>query len=210
MARDGSTARNRSVAQEMGPGAACARRPSHGFSLIEMLIVMVVIGLIVAFAAPKIDFVKYRLESAMQGVGMTLLATERQAITQQHDIVLMFDAPNGVIHILDDANNNGRQDPGERERGVALAEGVVFSRAAAPPRPMGPGPVTFTKVVNGLPALVFHRDGSASEAGGFYLTSVRAVTSGAHLNDTRAIELERATGRATWYRYGPPTWQRAF
>jgi hypothetical protein len=61
-----------------------------------------------------------------------------------------------------------------------------------------------------MPAVVFHRDGSASEAGGFYLTSTRAATSGAHVEDTRAIELERATGRASWYKYGPPLWRRAF
>jgi prepilin-type N-terminal cleavage/methylation domain-containing protein len=210
MAREAPTTSSLRVAPESGSGAACATVSSRGFSLIEMLIVMVVIGLVVAFAAPKVDFVRFRLESAMQGVGMTLLATERQAITQQHDIILTFDVPNGVIHILDDANDNGRQDTGEREHGIALAEGVVFGRAGAPPRPMGPGPVTFTKLVNGMPALVFHRDGSASEAGGFYLTSVRAVTSGAHVNDTRAIEMERATGRASWYRYGPPAWRPAF
>ena len=191
-------------------GATRARGRPSGFTMIEMIIVLVILGLVVAMAAPKIDIVKYRLESDMQGVGITLLAVERQAITQQHDVILTFDVTKGVIHILDDANNNGIADPGERERGVSLGEGVVFGRATAPARPMGPGPVTFTKVINGLPALVFHRDGSASEAGGFYLTSTRAATSRAHVEDTRAIELERATGRATWYRYGPSLWRRAF
>jgi prepilin-type N-terminal cleavage/methylation domain-containing protein len=193
-----------------GPGATRARAGQSGFSLIEMLIVLVVIGLLVGITAPKIDVVKYRLEAGMQGVGMTLLAAERQAITRQHDVVVTFDVPNGVIHIFDDANNNGVKDAGERERGTALAEGVVFGRAEAPARPMGAGPVTFTKLVNGLPAVVFHRDGSASESGGFYLTSTRAVESGKHLEDTRSVEVARATGRATWYRYGPPAWRQAF
>jgi len=193
-----------------GPGARRARPHPFGFSLIEMLIVLVVIGLLVGITAPKIDVVKYRLEAGMQGVGMTLLAAERQAITQQHDVVVTFDVPNGTIHIFDDANNNGLKDAGERERGMTLAEGVVFGRAEAPARPMGAGPVTFTRTVNGLPALVFHRDGSASEGGGFYLTSTRAVESGKHLEDTRSVEVERATGRATWYRYGPPAWRQAF
>jgi hypothetical protein len=171
---------------------------------------MVILGLVVAFAAPKIDMTRYRVESSMQGIGMTMLAAERQAITQQHDVILLFDVPNNKIRIHDDANNNGVIDAGERVRGVPLGDGIVFGRATAPARPMGPGPVTFTKVINGFPALVFHRDGSASEAGGFYLTSVRAATSGAHLEDSRSIELERATGRASWYKYGAPVWRRAF
>ena len=184
--------------------------PVSGFTLTELLIVLAIIGIVVAISAPKIDFIKFRLESDMQGVGMTLLAAERQAITQQHDVTLLFDVTQGVIRIHDDKNNNRVVDAGERVRGVALGEGVVFGRASAPARPMGPGPVVFTKKVGGFPALVFHRDGSASEAGGFYLTSTRAIRSGRHEEDTRAIEIERATGRASWYRYGAPAWRRAF
>lgn len=210
MERQGSTSRVGNHGPLGGPGASRVRPRPFGFSLIEMLIVLVVIGLLVGITAPKIDVVKYRLEAGMQGVGMSLLSAERQAITKQHDVVLTFDVTGGVIHIFDDANNNGLRDAGEHERAVALAEGVVFGRAAAPARPMGPGPVTFTRTINGMPALVFHRDGSASEGGGFYLTSTRAVASGQHLDDTRSVEVERATGRATWWRYGPPAWRQAF
>jgi prepilin-type N-terminal cleavage/methylation domain-containing protein len=183
---------------------------AFGFTLIEMLIVLVIIGLVVGLAAPKIDITKFRIESAMQGVGTTLLAVERQAITQQHDVIVMFDVPNNLLRIHDDANNNGIVDPGERVRGMPLGEGIVFGRAGVTPRPMGTAAVSFTKVVAGLPAVVFHRDGSASEAGGFYLTSYRAAGAGVHLDDTRAVELERATGRASWYKYGAGGWLRAF
>lgn len=193
-----------------GPRESCARRLGFGFTLIEMLIVLVVIGLVVGIAAPKIDVMKFRVQSAMQGVGMILLAAERQAITQQHDVIVMFDVPNNLIRIHDDANNNGIVDPGERVRGMPLGEGIVFGRAGVTPRPIGDAPVNFTKVVAGLPAVVFHRDGSASEAGGFYLTSLRAATSGVHLDDTRSVELQRATGRASWYKYGPGGWLEAF
>ena len=193
-----------------GPRHACARRLGLGFTLVEMLIVLVVIGIVVGLAAPKIDVMKYRVESAMQGVGTALLAVERQAITQGHDVIVMFDVPNNLIRIHDDANNNGIVDPGERVRGLPLGEGIVFGRAGVTPRPMGPAAVNFTKVVAGLPAVVFHRDGSASEAGGFYLTSLRAATNGVHLDDTRAVELERATGRALWFKYGAGNWVEAF
>ena len=193
-----------------GPRELRARRSAFGFTLVEMLIVLVVIGLVVGLAAPKIDVIKFRVQSSMQGVGMTLLAVERQAITQQHDVIVMFDVPNNLIRIHDDANNNGIVDPGERVRGLPLGEGIVFGRpASVTPRPLGTGAVSFTKVVAGLPAVVFHRDGSASEAGGFYLTSNRALA-GTHLDDTRSVELERATGRALWFKYGTGGWQQAF
>src|SRR5215831_731939 len=193
-----------------GPRESCARRSAFGFTLIEMLIVLVVIGLVVGIAAPKIDVTKFRIQSAMQGMGMTMLAVERQALTQQHDVIVMFDVPNNLIRIHDDANNNGIVDPGERVRGVPLGEGIVFGRAGVTPRPMGGAAVNFTKVVAGLPAVIFHRDGSASEAGGFYLTSNRAASAGTHLDDTRSVEIERATGRALWFKYGSGGWQQAF
>ena len=201
---------SRSESPGTGPRHACARRLRLGFTLIEMLIVLVIIGVVVGLAAPKIDVTKFRVESAMQGVGTMLLAVERQAITQQHDVIVMFDVPNNLLRIHDDANNNGLVDPGERVRGMPLGEGIVFGRAGVTARPMGTAAVNFTKVVAGLPAVVFHRDGSASEAGGFYLTSNRAATGGTHLDDTRAVELERATGRASWLKYGTGGWVRAF
>ena len=183
---------------------------SRGFTLMELIIVMVLIGLIVTMAAPRIDFLKFRVDSAMTGVGTTLLAVERQAITQQHDIIIRFDVANNAIRIHEDRNNNGLQDVGERVRGKPLGEAIVFGRGGAAARPMGPGPVTFTKIVIGMPALVFHRDGSASEEAGFYLTSARAAAGTTRPKDARAIEVEAATGRASWYRYNGTQWVRAF
>lgn len=183
---------------------------TRGFTLMELLIVMALIGLIVAMAAPKIDFVKFRVDSAMQGIGTMLLAVERQAITQQHDIIIRFDVANNALRIHEDRNNNGLQDLGERVRAVPLGEAIVFGRGAATARPMGPGPITFTRVINGMKALVFHRDGSASEAAGFYLTSARAAAGTTRAKDARAIEIEAATGRAGWYKYNGTTWVRAF
>src|ERR1700680_2041326 len=95
-----------------------------GVTLIELLIVLVILGLIVAFAAPKIDVMKFRIESSMQGVGLTLLAVERQAITQQHDIIVMFDATNQAMRIHEDKNDNGTVDAGERVRSVPLGDDI--------------------------------------------------------------------------------------
>jgi prepilin-type N-terminal cleavage/methylation domain-containing protein len=183
----------------------------RGVTLIELIIVFVLVGMIVAFAAPRINVAKYQVESSMQGIGITLLAVERQAITQQHDIIVMFDTTNQALRIHEDNNDNGAVDAGERVRSVPLGEKVVFGRGAAGAMSIGTASVTFKKVISGYKALVFRRDGSASEAGGFYLTSKRAQTySGGYAQDARAVLVDRATGRASWYRYGTSTWVRAF
>jgi prepilin-type N-terminal cleavage/methylation domain-containing protein len=181
-----------------------------GFTLVELLLVIVILGMLIGFAAPRIDVTKFKVESAMQGVGTTLLAAQRLSITTQHDIIVLFDQAKNVIRIHDDNNNDGVIQAGEHVRGAPLGENIVFGRGVAPAMSMGPGPVTFTKTIGGMRALVFHRDGSASEAGGFYLTSQRAATTGTRPEDARAVQVDRATGRASWFRYGAPTWRRAF
>jgi hypothetical protein len=61
--------------------------------------------------------------------------------------------------------------------------------------------VTWTETQDGLPALTFRRNGSASEESILYLTSERGA-----VEDTRAIEIERATGRLRCYSYATGTW----
>jgi prepilin-type N-terminal cleavage/methylation domain-containing protein len=182
----------------------------HGVTLIELLVVLVILGLMIAFAAPSIDVTKYQIESSMQGMGMTLLQLERQSIAQQHDIIVLFDTAKQALKVHEDNNNNAAVDAGERVRSIPLGDKIVFGKGIATAMTMGAGPVTFTKVVQGYQALVFHRDGSASEAGGFYLTSKRAINYGGYPKDARAIQLDRATGRASWSRYNGSTWVRAF
>lgn len=181
-------------------------------TLIEMMIVLVIVGVVMAFAVPTIDWEHFGVESAMEGVGMTLLIAQRQAITAQHDEIVMCDQAHNTLWVHDDLNNNGAVDAGERLRAVPLGAHIVFGRGSAPVwATIGAGPVGFTVQEEGYPAIVFHRDGSASESEGFYLTSSRAASSSVYIEDARAIYVDVATGRASWYRYSTTTgWQRAF
>ena len=178
-----------------------------GFTVIELLIVLIILGIVAAIVAPRIDLGRYEVESAMRGAGVTLLTAQRQAVTRQHDVIVQFDQANQALRVHEDRDNDAAVDPGERVRGVPLGEHIVFGRGSAPARPIGADPITFTKTIGGLPALVFRRNGSASQFGGFYLTSRRALNSGSHAEDARCAEIEAATGRLSWYRYGPPVWR---
>lgn len=189
-----------------------ARPEAAGFTLIEIVIVLTMIGIVAALAIPKIDIPRYQIEGAMHGVGTTMLAAQRLAVSRQHDVAVRFDLPGQALLLHEDANDNQIVDAGERVRRLPLGERVVFGRGSAAPEPsLGTaGAVTFAHTAQGMPVVTFHRNGSASESGGFYLTSLRALTLPQYTSDARAVEIERATGRATWYRYTGRVWIRAF
>jgi prepilin-type N-terminal cleavage/methylation domain-containing protein len=179
-----------------------------GFTLIELLTVVAMISLLAMIAAPRIDYMKMRLNSSASTAALALLAAQREAVSRQHDVVVMIDEANSTLRILFDANNNGVEDAGERIRPIALDDHVVFGLGAAPARPMGGAPASFTQEVSGMPALTFHRNGSASQEGGFYLTSARAAAGADVPDETRAVEVVRATGRAETWRYTGSAWER--
>jgi prepilin-type N-terminal cleavage/methylation domain-containing protein len=182
-----------------------------GFSVIELLLVIVIIGMLGAIAMPRIDVAKFQVNSAVQAMSTTMVAAQREAITKQHDIILVFDAANRQVRLIWDADSDGTIDPAERTRAVTLDDRVVFGRGDAPARALGGEPINFDDVIEGLPALTFHRNGSASGVGGFYLTS-RAANAGdaTRTNHTRAVEIIRATGRTEWWRYNGTQWTRGF
>jgi prepilin-type N-terminal cleavage/methylation domain-containing protein len=186
-------------------------RTTAGFSLVELLLVVVIMGMLGAIALPKIDVAGIQVSSAVQVLSTTMVAAQREAITKQHDIILTFDAVNRQVRLAWDANSDGDIDGGERTRGVTLDDRVVFGRGNAPARGMGGNPINFDDVIADLPALTFHRNGSASGIGGFYLTSRAAAAGDAtKTNHTRAVEIIRATGRTEWWRYSGTEWVRGF
>jgi prepilin-type N-terminal cleavage/methylation domain-containing protein len=192
----------------------CVRKrllPIRGFTMVELVITMVIIGLLTAIVIPKIDLARFQVEGTMQSVGTLMLAAQRLAVTRQHDVVARFDLTNNTIRLLQDKNDDGLIGANEHVQTVYLGEKVVFGRGFAPARPIGNGPITFTQQTAGQASVTFHRNGSASEEGGFYLTSQRAASGYASgKNDTRAIEVERGTGRVRWFRYITPNWKQGF
>ncbi len=185
-------------------------RSRGGFTLIEVVIVAVVIGLLAVIALPNIDLSRYRIDNGMRSIGTGLQAAQRRAVTRQHDVIVLMDVTNQIIRVHEDVNNNQQQDTDELVRAIPMGDQVAIGQGSAPNHPIGAGPVTFTKRVAGVPAITFHRNGAASERGGLYLTSQRAINTGAHPDDSRLLEIERATGRVSWWRYLDGSWRREF
>jgi prepilin-type N-terminal cleavage/methylation domain-containing protein len=189
-------------------------RPRAGFTLVEMLIVVIIVAITSAIALPKINLSGIRSKSSVQSLGTTMLALQREAIARQHNIVVIIDATRRQLRVVDDSTNNELVTVGERIRTVSLGEGVVFGKpAAVTARPFGANTINFisTEGSTGLPDIVFYRNGSAKEAGGFYLSTAKAMAGApGHGDESWAMEISRATGRAEWMRWNGTTWIRGF
>lgn len=187
--------------------ARTAQRRS-GLTLTELLVVIVIVGLLIALAFPAIDSLRSQSESAMLSVGTTLQAAQREAVSRQHDVIVVFSGSSNRLQLIFDANDNGVQDGAERVRGVALDGTIVFGRGAAPARAFGAAAIN---LVGGGETLIFHRNGSTSASGGIYLTTTRGATGELkRIKDAKAIEIIRATGRIEWFRYNGAEWLRGF
>jgi type II secretory pathway pseudopilin PulG len=192
------------------PVGARRLHPEAGYTLIEVLTILAVLGIVTALAAPRIDFQRYQIDGAMQAVGSTLLAAQRTAVQAQHNVVVAFDVDSSRVRVHADGNNNLEIDGGEAVRLEPLGESVRFGRGGAPSFFSSGDAVSFSTQQGGLPAVVFYRNGAASEEGGFHLTSARATANPEYSRDTRALRIERATGRPAWFRQQSSSWKQEF
>jgi prepilin-type N-terminal cleavage/methylation domain-containing protein len=182
------------------------RNDRNGFSMVELLVVIVIMGLLAAAALPRAGISSYQANAGAQVVATALSYAQRQAISRQADTRVAFDQANNRLRMHEDRNNDNVIDAGERVTFTNLPEGVRFGRGSAAPRAIGGEIITFTRAQGVLPVLIFRRDGTASENGGVYL-STSAGLSVDRTADVRAIEISRATGRATWFSYATGTWK---
>ena len=186
-------------------------RPSRaGFTLSEMLVVLMLMGLLAVMAVPRLDVTSYRSDGAMHALGSTLMAVQRTAVMKQRQQVVAFDTANRRVRILDDANENGAVDTGERIRYEPLEPGMVFGCRGATAHAVGSCPITFHRLQNGMPSVTFLRNGAVSEEGGVYLTTLRASRAGNRPRDARLIVIERATGRPSWLSFATGQWKTEF
>ena len=199
------------ASEQQARASSTPRTGASGFTLVEVMVVVILIGLMAAMAAPRIHLGTFQLDAGVEEVGSALLGAQRQALEQQHNVVVAFDEAGERLRVHQDANNDLLVEEGERVSYMPLGEGVRIGRGSAPVLGVDGGEaVTFHLRQDGLPAVVFYRNGSASEEGTLYLTSPQGLTSAEYAGDGRAVRIERATGRPTWFRYGAGQWKRGF
>lgn len=175
------------------------RTTSAGFTLPEVMVLLVMAGLMVTLAIPRVDTTKFRADAIAGIVRTNLEMAQRQAITRQHDMVVSFDTLGEQIRTFWDMNDDGQVDGSERISWRGLDVGVLFTDPAvngvsgtAIHTPVsGPGIVT----LGGMSTITFHRDGSASTDAEIY---IKVAAHGPPWY--RAITVTQSTGRVDWYR----------
>ena len=188
------------------PGAEARERVRSGFTLVELVITLLIVGIMANFMIPLFRPERFQLDSAMIRVGSALIAQQRNAVLRQHNLVVGVDTLQRQLRVHYDADNDATIGTAEQWFVIELGEGVVFGRGGAPARPLSGRTVSMEEEQDGLPALTYRRNGSASEQAIIYLTSERASRYGDIPTDGRAIEIERATGRVSCYSYRSGTW----
>lgn len=173
-------------------------RSKRGFTLFELVIVLVIFGVIAGMSVPLLNLSGYRSDAAAQQVRSVFQTAQRTSLTRQFDVIVSVDTIQGGLRIAEDANNDGIIQANEWKFWRPPGDG---NRFAVPPKGVNSPNISTSivgaqlKTIGGLPSVVFHRDGSTSSDMEIYMSS-----SYRRKTDFRAVTLTRSTGRTDLYR----------
>ena len=129
----------------MSPDSSRASRPDRaGFTLIELVLVVLIMGVIVGIAATRLDFMipKYRLRGAARDVASVLKQGKARAAAQGKDIYFEADLSQGRYWLLVPFPKLEAGDDPKQVEGRPLEYQPVFDRSL-------PEGVHFTDVILG-------------------------------------------------------------
>jgi Tfp pilus assembly protein FimT len=143
-----------------------------GFSVIELLVVVVIMTVMVAASIPalKRHTETVNLTKGSSEVASSLKLARTRAVSNNRDVVVVFDSDDGTYLLFEDADGDGNQDGDEPASGPFEV-----------PKKITIGSVSFN---NG--EVTFGPTGAASETGSVVLVNTR------HL--AQRIDLTAATG----------------
>jgi prepilin-type N-terminal cleavage/methylation domain-containing protein len=169
-----------------------------GFSMIEIIIVLVMMAVIASMALPKLNLSQFRADAAAQQVRSVFQTAQRTSLTRQYDVIVSVDTTQFGLRIAEDVNNDGTIQSSEWKFWRPTGEGNKF---AVPPKGLNAPSVSSSvvgaqlKMVDGLKSVIFHRDGSTSTDAEIYVQSEYKGRT-----DYRVISVTRSTGRTELYR----------
>jgi prepilin-type N-terminal cleavage/methylation domain-containing protein len=177
----------------------------RGFSMIELLVTLTMMGILAGVAIPRMDLSRARSDAALRQLTMLCIQAQRTALSKQYNVILSVDQTTSRVRMVEDRNNSGVFDSGDRMTWMALEPGVTFVTAPAPLEGMT-GTVNFLhpKVMDSFQSVIFRRNGAAS-SDGIVVFSAKPSDPGA----ARAVMITQGTGRADGYKWSGVQWVRA-
>ena len=104
---------------------SCCRKTNYGFTLLEMILVLIIGSILTAIAIPAFHnwAPKYRVNGAARQVFSEMMAARAKAISEGNDYVITFNTGNNTytIHDNDDKDDPPVQDTGEAVKTVNIA-----------------------------------------------------------------------------------------
>lgn len=178
-----------------------------GFSLLEVLTVLFIIGILSGFGYTRLRSTSLQADASVRLVRSTLQTQQRSAIARQSNTIVMFDTARNGMSLVEDYNSNDTVNVGERNLWRPMSEGTRFRTPTMGNLDGTPGlsslQSTDLRTINSLPAVIFRRDGSASSFLTVYL-SARPTSPGEY----RAVQVDPATGRVDMFRFDGTGWRR--
>ncbi|MFO0094742.1 MAG: hypothetical protein ACK54K_10605, partial [Gemmatimonadaceae bacterium] len=162
----------------------------------------------ITFKKKRID--NARVETAARAIDLANMAAQRDAVSRQHNVLVVFDTAARALRTVWDVNNDRTAGAGERLRTTPLSEALAFAR---PPGVSALGGDS-TSASAGVPdergpALLLQRSGSTDRAVTVYLTTTQSLRPKAAVRDVRALQVARASGRSSWFIWNGSVWRRA-
>ncbi|HZS58553.1 MAG TPA: type II secretion system protein [Gemmatimonadaceae bacterium] len=189
----------------------------RGYTLLEIILVVVMIAIITATAMPKVDYQAWRQDAAARAVRGAMMQAQAYAVSSQHNVFVLPDMVHGnKLYVVYDYNDNLALDANEHWIAVPLQDGAIIKQppvalpggapanglsvpASTPPIQLTvPGSMTTSQV-----GWVFRSDGAVSSAAQIYIGTSRGLA-----KDFRAVSLTQATGRCDWWKLVNNTWVR--
>lgn len=177
---------------------------SRGFSLVELLVVMAIMGIVMAIAIPA--YISYlpriRLREAAGEIASSMKFAKVQAIKTNTTTAVLFNPGAGTYKVIVDSGEpagmenwtNGGEDTVKTVT-IANFKGVSYGSAAGTTRPgdsTDPAPVAGVTFGGNV---VFFTNKAVSVAGTVYIQNQKG--------DTMAIGTNSAAGRVkTWHNFG--------
>lgn len=191
------------VRPDHGRARRRSRRARHvfrrGFTLIETMLVLAMMGVLAMIVVPRIDTAAWRLRSAVVEVSGLMRSARQKAIRQQHDVILEFEPETSSIRIHENTDSDpaGVVGDSEREHRRPLPEAIDYFEGgpALNGRKGHPGSFEDSRIV-------FHPNGAVSESGVLYLAPVNSE----ELPAVRALWIDRASGGVRVYRFDGSQW----